>query len=162
MKDGRLTFCCSNLLRALLPFGPSRSRHSALVPSRSSSGILCPVFRCSCSSKTWFCFMRRSTDAVKIYTCFSRAVGRGSSSWTLLVVAIERVSTMQLFCQGSISCDLWHYLRFPQMAPTDDAEKITSELHGSHTLETTPAQQKEKTLQRAPVWCQPNTLRRSS
>ena len=31
------------------------------------------------------------------------------------------------------------------MVPTDDAKKITSEPHGSRTLETTPAQQKEKT-----------------
>ena len=44
----------------------------------------------------------------------------------------------------------------------DDAEKITSEPRGSRTLETTPAQQKEKTSQRAPVWCLPNTLRRSN
>ena len=44
----------------------------------------------------------------------------------------------------------------------DDAEKITSEPRGSRTLETTPAQQKEKTLQRTPVWCRPNILRRSS
>ena len=80
MRDGRLKFCRSSLLGALLPSGPSRSRHSALVSSKSSSGISCHVFRCSCSSKTWLCFVRHSTTAVKICTCFSRAVGRGSSS----------------------------------------------------------------------------------
>ena len=99
-------------LGALLPSGPSQSRRSALESSRSSA-ILLPTFRCSNSSKTWFCFVRRLTAAVRIYTCFSRVVGRGSSSWTLLMVAIDRVSTMQLFCRGSDSCGLPHYSRFP-------------------------------------------------
>ena len=80
MRDVRLTFCRSSLLRALLPSGPSWSRRSALVSSRSFFGILCPVFQCSCSSKTWFGFMRRSTAAIRICTCFSRAISRGSSS----------------------------------------------------------------------------------
>ena len=40
----------------------------------------------------------------------------------------------------------------------DDAEKVTSELHDTRTLEIAPAQQKEKTSQRAPVWCWPNIL----
>ena len=39
MRDGRLTFYRSSLLGALLPFGLSRSHHSALVSSRFSSGI---------------------------------------------------------------------------------------------------------------------------
>lgn len=125
MRDGRLIFCHSSLLGVLLPSSPSRSRRSALVSSRSSFGISCLDFRRSCFSKTWFCFVRHSMAAVKIYTCFSRAVDRGSSFWTLLVVAIDQVSTMQLFCQGSISCDLRHYLRFPQTAPTDDTRKST-------------------------------------
>ena len=80
MRDERLTFCRSNLLRALLPSGPSQSHCSALVSSRSSSRISCPIFRHSCSSKTWFCLVRHSTVAVRICTCFSRAVGHGSSS----------------------------------------------------------------------------------
>ena len=47
--------------------------------------------------------------------------------------------------------------------PTDEAEKVTSELRGTRTLGTTPAQQeKERPLQRAPVWCRQSTLRRSS
>ena len=124
MRDGMLTFCRFNRLGALLPSGPSRSCHSALESSVSFA-ILLPVFRCSCSFKTWFCFVRHSTAAVRICTCFSRAVGHDSSSWTLLMVAIDRVSTMQLFCRGSVSCGLWHYLRFPQTAPTNDARKST-------------------------------------
>ena len=45
------------------------------------------------------------------------------------MVAIERVSTMQLLCPGGdngLSC---HDQPFPQTAPTDDAEKFTSEMH---------------------------------
>ena len=78
-RDGMLTFCRSSRLGALLSSDPSRSRHSTLESSRSSA-ILLSVFRCSCSSKTWFCFVRHSTAVVKICTCFSRAVGCGSSS----------------------------------------------------------------------------------
>ena len=36
------------------------------------------------------------------------------------------------------------YSYFPQMAPTDDAEKITSEPHGSNTLDTRLAQHKKR------------------
>ena len=98
-SDGMLTFHRSNRLGALLPFGPSRSRCSTLESPRSSA-ILLSAFRYSCSSKTWFCLVRRSTATVKTYTCFSRAVGCDSSSGTLLMVAIDRVSTMQLFLSG--------------------------------------------------------------
>ena len=104
-RDGMLTFRRSSRLGALLPSGPSRFRHSALESPRSSA-ILLSAFRCSCSSITWFCLVRRSTAAVRTYTCFSRAVGCGSSTRTLLMVAIDRVSTMQLFCQGSVSYGL--------------------------------------------------------
>ena len=104
MRNGRLIFCHSNLLRALLPFDPSQSRRSTLVSSRSSSGISCPVFRRSCSSKTLFCLVKRSMTVVRICTCLSRAVGHGSSSWTLLVVAIDRMSTMQLFVKEALCC----------------------------------------------------------
>ena len=102
-RDGRLTFCRSSMLGELLPSGPSQSRRSALVSSRSSFGISCPVFRYSCSSKTWFCLVRRSTAPVRVCTCLSRVVSRGSSSWTLLVVAIDRVSTMQLFVKEALA-----------------------------------------------------------
>ena len=37
VRDGRLTFCGSGLLKALLPSGPSRSCRLALVPFWSSS-----------------------------------------------------------------------------------------------------------------------------
>ena len=50
MRDGMLTFCRSSRLGALLPYGPSRSRRSALESSRSSA-ILLLAFQCSCSSK---------------------------------------------------------------------------------------------------------------
>ena len=78
-RDGMLTFCRSSRLGALLPSGPSRSRRSVLESSRSSATLL-PAFRCSYSSKTWFCLVRRSTAKVRTCTCFSRAVSCGSSS----------------------------------------------------------------------------------
>ena len=80
MKDGRLTFCRSSLLRALLPFGHFQFCRFALVPSRTSSGISCPAFQRSCSSKTWICFVRHSTAAIRVCTYLLRAVGRDSSS----------------------------------------------------------------------------------
>ena len=101
-RDGRLKFRCSSLLGALLPSGLSCSLRSELS-SWFSSWTLCPAFLWrSCSSKSWFYFVRRSTAAMRVWTCLSNAVDRGDSSpWTLLVVAIERVSTMQLLCPGS-------------------------------------------------------------
>ena len=80
MRDRRLTFCRSSLLGALLPSSPSQSCRLALVPYRSSFGILCPAFQRSCSSKTWFCLLRHSTTAVRGCTCLSSSVGRSSSS----------------------------------------------------------------------------------
>ena len=78
-RDGMLTFRHSSQLGALLPSGPLRSRRSALE-SPKSSAILLFAFRCSYSSKTWFCLVRRLTAVVRTCTCFSRAVGCGSSS----------------------------------------------------------------------------------
>ena len=76
---------------------------SALVPPWSSSWVLCPTFLwCSCSSRSWFCLVRRFTATVRVWTCLFRVVGRGSSPWTLLVVAIERVNTMQLYVREAI------------------------------------------------------------
>ena len=46
------------------------------------------------------------------------------------MVAIERVSTMQLLYPGGdngLNCH--NQPSFPQTAPTDDAEKFTSEMH---------------------------------
>ena len=48
------------------------------------------------------------------------------------------------------------------MMKDDDAVKITSEPHDPHTLEIATCKKKEVTQQRAPVWCRPNTLRKSS
>ena len=36
----------------------------------------------------------------------------------------------------------------PQMAQTDDAEKVTNELHGKHVIAMTPAQHKKRELNR--------------
>ena len=51
----------------------------------------------SCSSRVWFCLVRRSMATVRVCTRLSRAVGRGLSPWMLLVVVvIKRVRIMQL------------------------------------------------------------------
>ena len=80
-----------------------------------------------------------------------------------LVVAIERVSTMQLLCPGGdngLSC---HDQPFPQTAPTDDAEKFTSEMHDPCTRSRCLQERTtQKHLQGAPVWSRSNTLRRLS
>ena len=119
MRDGRLIFCRSDLLGALLPFGPSRSCHLTLVPSWSSSWLSCPTFLWrNCFSKLWFCLVRRSMATTRVYTCLSRAVAHGSSPWTLLVVAIDRVSTMQLFVHEAFSMT---YKSTTKPIPTDNA-----------------------------------------
>ena len=102
MRDGRLKFCCSGLLGVLLPSGLSCSPCSGLS-SWFSFWTLClaSLWR-SYSCRSWFCFVRRFTVVMRVWTCLSNVVDRGGSSpWTLLVVAIERVSTMQLLCSGS-------------------------------------------------------------
>ena len=98
--DGQLVSCRSYLLGALLPSDPSRSLLSALVPSCSFPWLLglASLWR-SCSSRSWFCLVRHSTAAARVCTYLSRAVMRGSS---LLLVAIRRVSTMQLFFSEAI------------------------------------------------------------
>ena len=93
-----------------------------LIPSWSSSWVLSAAFFwCSYSSRSWFFLVRCSIATARVWTCLSRAVVRGSSPWLLVVVAIERVSTMQLFVwevgRYSLSLSV-----FPQMMPTDDAE----------------------------------------
>ena len=102
MRDGRFKLCHSRLLSALLPSGLSCSLRSELS-SWFSYWTLCPVslWR-SCFSRSWFCFVKHSTAAMRVWTYLSNAVDRdGSSPWKLLVVAIEQVSTMQLLCPGS-------------------------------------------------------------
>ena len=80
VMDGRLVSCRSGLLGALLPSGPSWSLHSALVPSWSSIWVpIAEFFSHSCSSRSWFCLVRRSTIVVRVWICLSKAVGCGSS-----------------------------------------------------------------------------------
>ena len=120
-REGRLTFYRSGLLGALLAWGPSWFLLSVLVPSWSAPWLSgATFFWRSCSSRLLFCLVRRSTAVARVLTCLSRAVVGGSSSWTSLVVAIEQVSTMQLLSRKR-QYDL-HY-KFPQTAPTNDAEK---------------------------------------
>ena len=52
------------------------------------------------------------------------------------------------------------YRTFPQTAPTDDAEKFTSEMHDP--CARSRYLQYKNTLQKAPMWSRPNTLRRLS
>ena len=114
---------CAGWLAGILSFLSTRGIVAfwpLLVPSWSSSKVLSDAFFChNCSFRSWFCLVRRSTIAVRVWTCLSKVVVRGSSSWLLVVVAIERVSTMQLFFLGSGKYGL---SPFPQIRPTDDAE----------------------------------------
>ena len=105
--DGRLVFCHSCLPEVLLPFWSSLL---ALVPSWSSFRVFnLAFFWHSCSSRSWFYFVRHSTAVARVWTCLSRAVVYGSSLWLLLMVTIERVSTMQFFVWEAI---VW-LTRFP-------------------------------------------------
>ena len=156
--DGRLVSYRSCLLRALLPFGPSQSLILVVcwgpVPSCSSPWLLGPTFLWrSYSSRSWFCLVRHSTAAARVCTCLLRAVVRGSSPW-LLLVTIERVSIIQLFVWEVI---IW-LLSFPQTMPIDDAKNHQWIARSSHALDITCEIETKKTLQRVPVWYQPNTL----
>ena len=62
------------------------------------------------------CLVRHSTATTRVYTCLSRAVVRGSSP-LLLLVAIERVSTMQLLVWKAL---IW-LLLLSRPFPTDGA-----------------------------------------
>ena len=128
--DGRLVSWHSCLLRALLPFGPSRSLFSALVPSCSSLWLLglVSLWR-SYSSRSWFCLVRRSTTTAKVCTCLSRAV-RGSSP-LLLLVAIERVSTIQHFVREVV---VWLLLRSPYRRCQLMMLKIVSKSHSPYVF----------------------------
>ena len=97
VMDGRLVSCRSYLLRAWLPSSPSRSLISALVPSCSYPWLLGPtsIWR-NCSSRSWFCLVRRSATAARVCTCLLRVTMHGFSPVWLLV-AIKQVSTIQLF-----------------------------------------------------------------
>ena len=104
VPEGRLVSYRSCLLGALLPSGPSWFLLLALVPSWSSSWVFSAAFFwCSYSSRSWFYLVRHSTTATRVWTYLSRVVVRGLSPWLLVVVAIEWVSTMQLFVQEATS-----------------------------------------------------------
>ena len=60
--------------------------------------------------------MRHFTAVARVWTCLSWVVVRGSSPWWLLVVAIERVSTMKLLFREAI---VWFTSNQP--FPTDGA-----------------------------------------
>ena len=83
---------------------------------------------------------------MRVRTCLSSAVVGSSSPWMSLVVAIERVRTMQPFCLRDEATSDYFLLRFPQTAPTDEAEKFTNESHDAFALERKPTQYKEKNL----------------
>ena len=68
-----------------------------------------------------------------------------------MVVAIERVSTMQLLCPGGDNGLNCHDQPFPQTAPTLALVAVTYK-----------REQNKNTLQKAPVWSRPSTLRRLS
>ena len=82
-----------------------------VLPTIVGSHILWP----SCSSKSWFCLVRHSTFAARVYSCLLRAVVHGSSP-LLLLVAIERVSAIQHFVWEVV---IWLLLFSP--FPTNDA-----------------------------------------
>ena len=48
------------------------------------------------------------------------------------------------------------------MIECDDAVNLTSERHDPYARMNYLQEESQKTLQKAPVWCRPNTLRRSS
>ena len=142
VPDGRLISCRSCPLGALLPSSPSWFLLLALVPSWSSSWVFnIAFFWRNYSSKSCFCLVRRSTATARVCTCLSKAVMHGSSPWMLLVVAINRVSTMQLFVREAFSMTHKSTTKpFPQTTPTNNAEKVTSEPHDTCTLKITHAQ----------------------
>ena len=97
-----------------LPFCSSMSRSSHWLPWRHS------FLWFSCCSNFWLHWVSRSTVAARVCTCLSKAFEGFPASW--LMVAIERVWTMQLFCLKS--GDMANHSRsFPQTAPTDDELK---------------------------------------
>ena len=140
MTNGRLVSYCSGLLEALLPSDLSWFIFSALMPSWSSSWILRFVFFWhNYSFRSWFCLVRCFTVAMRFWIYLLSGVVRGSSPWTSLMVAIERVSTMQLFVLEAIVRLINR--KSPQTAPTDDAKKnhqwATQSLHACNYTCTT-------------------------
>ena len=64
----------------------------------------------------------------------------------LVVVAVKRVRTMQLLIQEAFVMAYKSH-RFPQTTPTNDAVKITSELHDPRTLETITYKKKDNLIE---------------
>ena len=115
VMDGWLVSRRFGLLGALLPSSPSWFHLSTLVLSWSSPWVFITTFFWrNCSSRSWFYLVRGSTATARVWTCLSWAVVHGSSPWLLVVVAIEQVSTMQLFVRKAVNRA---YLLFP----TNDA-----------------------------------------
>ena len=80
VMDGWLMSCDSDLLEALLPFDPSWFLRSALVLSWSTSWVpITAFFYRNYSSRSWFCLVRCSTVAVRVWIYLFRAVGCSSS-----------------------------------------------------------------------------------
>ena len=143
VTNGWLVSCCFGLLGTLLPFSPSWFLLSALMPSWSSSWILRFVFFWhNYSFRSWFCLVRCFTAAMRFWIYLLSGVVRGSSPWTSLMVAIERVSTMQLFVLEAIVRLINR--KSPQTAPTDDAKKNHQwATQSSHTRSKTCATKRE-------------------
>ena len=124
------------------------SRHCCLlvplVPSYSSPQLLGPTFLWrSCSSKSWFCLLRHSTAATRVYTCLSRTVTCDS---LLLLVAIKRVSTIQLFVWEVV---IWLVFSLsPKTTPIDDVKNHQWAAQSSWALDKTCETKIKKTLER--------------
>ena len=80
VREGMLKFRRSGLLGLLLPSGLSSPLRSELSPWFSSWTLCHASLWRSCSSRSRFCFVRRSTAAARVWTCLSNAVDLGSSS----------------------------------------------------------------------------------
>ena len=161
VMDGLLVSCCSGLLGALLPSSPSWFLRFALVPSWSSSWVFIIVFFWrNYSFRSWFCLVRRSTTVARVWTCLSRTVVRGLSPWLLMVVAIERVNTMQLFVREVVNMA---YLLFSHRQCQLMMSKIVSKPHDTHMLKMIPVRpKKKKNPKRVQVWYWPKTFWRLS
>ena len=162
MREGMLKFRRSGLLGSLMLSGLSGPLRSKLSPWFSSWTLYPASLYRNCSSRSWFCFVRRSTAAARVWTCLSSTVDLGgSSSWTLLVVAIERVSAMQLLCPGGDNGLNCHDI------PTDGANWWGRKSHqwearSLRSKVTYTKEENKNTLQKALVWSRPNTLQRLS
>ena len=162
-SEGRLVFCWSCLLMALLFSWSSFSRwsfvggrsllHSSLFYS-SFWSFDSQSFCCSnCCSNSWFHWVSHSTAVVRVCIYLSNALDGFLISW--LVVAIVCVWTIQLFV---FETAIRFITRFPQTAPTDDTQKSSVSWSSTHVPMGVPEEQKRRTNQRASVVYQPKNL----